>query len=187
VSVPVGERGPFVEGNRSLFSYEDIDGDGVKEVLSAFDGPWNRITIWDAADVPKHNANFGPGQRYGSKIMRGVDVADVDGDGKKEVLAATSGQLLVALNSKLEKRWAIRLDRTPAVMKAFGKRGDRESRVVIGCEDGSVLAMDARGALLRMGCVDAQPVHMITFETPQGPVAVFATDTGQVKGFHVPK
>ena len=59
--------------------------------------------------MPKHNANFGAGQSYGYRIIRGVDVADLDADGKKEVLAATSGQLLVALNSNLEKRWAIRL------------------------------------------------------------------------------
>jgi hypothetical protein len=27
--------------------YEDMDGDGTKEVVSETNGTWNRVTVWD--------------------------------------------------------------------------------------------------------------------------------------------
>lgn len=67
------------------------------------------MTVWSKDGTPLHSASFGPAK---SEVpitsrsldnVRDLDVADLDGDGKKEILAATFDGMVVALNCRCEK------------------------------------------------------------------------------------
>ncbi len=206
-SVPSGSTyvGGWSSMNRYHLFYEDLDGNGTKEVVSEINGTWNRVTVWTKEGKALHDASFGPGERIRLKScpknMRDLDVADLNGSGKKKILAATSSGLIVCLDHQCEKRWATRLDSPPTVMKcvtiqvnvsrwdsvvspgatsrALGKR----VLVVVGCEDGTVLVVDSRGRPVRSGAVDGRPTCIDALDVDGEPVVVLATDKGQVKAF----
>ena len=56
---------------------------------------------------------------------------------------------------------------------------------MVGCDDGTVTALDEQGAIVRVGNVTGRPMHIEAFETPAGSLAVLATDKGEVKGFRI--
>ncbi len=85
-SVPSGST--YVSGwssmNRAHLFYEDLDGDGEKEVISEINGTWNRVTVWTRSGTALFDASFGPGERIPAMNMRDLEVADLDGDGKRK-------------------------------------------------------------------------------------------------------
>ncbi len=185
--VPAGST--FVGGwsaqNTHHIFYEDLDGDGVKEVVSDTNGTWNRVTVWDASGKPLHDASFGPGERIQARNMRGLDIADLDGDGKKEIITCTSSGLVVALDCQCGKVWSRRLPSAPNVMKAFALPGADGPWIVVGCDDGTVVALDGTGQVIRLGQVTGRPTRIASLETAAGPVALLATDKGEIEGFRV--
>ena len=178
--------------------YEDLDDDGTREVVSEINGTWNRVTVWTVDGKPLYDASFGPGARisgpgtrFPTKNMRDLDIADLDGDGKKEILAATSSGLVVALSHKCEKVWATKLPAPPAVMKVMtGKNGDRPNgrsvpifpQIVVGCQGGSVYVLDAKGAIVRTGQITGTPTRVTALDDAS---VLLATDKGEVKRFNV--
>jgi len=48
-----------------------------------------------------------------------------------------------------------------------------------------VALLDERGTLLQAGRIAGRPAHAAVVPTPAGPLAVLATDKGEVKGFRV--
>ena len=124
VSVPAGHAniGGWTALNRPRTYFADLDGDGQAEVISAINGVWNRVTIWDNAGRAKHNVQFGPGEKAPAVTLSDMDLCDLDGDGSLEVLVAkqTDG-LVVALNHELAKRWVAALPSGPCVLRAAEK------------------------------------------------------------------
>jgi hypothetical protein len=53
--------------------------------------------------------------------------------------------------------------------------------IVAGCEDGTVVALDATGKIVRLGAVDGAPTKIAA----EGSTALLATSKGEVKGFRV--
>ncbi|MCC6445973.1 MAG: VCBS repeat-containing protein [Armatimonadetes bacterium] len=186
-SVPPGHTyvGGWGDMNRAHLFYEDIDGDGQKEVVSEINGVWNRVTVWNEQGDALYNAQFGPGESVTAgpiaRNMRALDIADLDGDGKKEILAATSGGLVVALDHRCRKLWSYRLPAPLVVMKAVASKG-KLPFIIVGCEDGSVAALDGKGNLVRSAAVTGSPVCI---EILPGPVAALATDQGTAQGFRM--
>jgi hypothetical protein len=186
-SVPSGHTyvGGWSSMNRHHLFYEDLDGDGTKEVISEINGTWNRVTVWDAAGTALHDASFGPGERIPALNMRDLDIIDLDGDGKKEILAATWLGLVVALNHQCEKLWAKRLPSPPTVMKAMHAR-DGTAWIVVGCENGTVCALNATGDVMQTGEISGRPTCIEGVTDGDGPpVVLLASGEGQVKGFRV--
>ncbi len=192
--------------NRYHLFYEDLDGDGTKEVISEINGTWNRVTVWSKGSEPRYDASFGPGERIALKScpknMRDLEVADLDGDGRKEILAATSSGLIVCLDHQCKKRWATRLGSPATVMKCVGYRAEatmltrsdiapgstnrefvQRYWIVAGCEDGTVIAIDGCGKQFRMDKVAGRPTCIESLQTPTGPLVLLATSKGEVKGF----
>jgi len=115
-------------------------------------------------------------------------------DGEKEIVVGISEGLVVALSGQCKKVWSTRLPSPPAFLRCVdpvaGTRrvpsttpGPTLPWVIVGCDDGTVAALDEKGALVRLGQVTGRPLHMMALETPAGPLAVLATDQGEVKGF----
>jgi hypothetical protein len=172
--------------NRHHLFYEDMDGDGVKEVVSEINGTWNRVTIWRADGKALYDASFGPGDRIPAKNMRDMDIADLDGDGKKEIVAATSGGLVVALDHQCRKIWANRLASPPTVMKCVSPKVTKLPWIVIGCEDGALVVLDGKGKLIRLGRISGTPTCIKALNVPSpNPAALLATDKGEIKAFKI--
>lgn len=187
-TVPPGHTyvGGWANMSRWHLFYEDLDGDGVKEVVSEINGVWNRVTVWDAQGRALYNANFGPGDPIPAKNIRDLDLADLDSDGRKEILVATSSGLVVALDCQCQKVWARRLSSPPRVLKGVIPQGATTPWIVVGCEDGTVAVLDGRGELMRLGQVAGRPTDIEAFSSPAaGSVVLLATDQGEVKAFGV--
>jgi len=185
-SVPPGAT--YVPGwssmNRHHLFYEDLDGDGIKEVISEINGAWNRVTVWRVDGTALYDASFGPGERIPAKNMRDLDIADIDGDGKKEIMAATSAGLVVALDHQCRKIWASRLTSPPTVMKHATLKNARTPWIVIGCEDGAVVVLDGKGRLIRLDKVNGRPTCIDVLGIPQtDPMVLLSTDKGEIKAF----
>ena len=163
---------------RHLF-YEDVDGDGRREVVSEVNGSWNRVSVWAEDGTPLHNVNLGPGERHPALNVRDLDLADLDGDGKKEILAATSGGRVMALDCQCRKVWVRRLPSPPTVLACV--RSDGRVWIAVGCEDGTLIAMDGKGEVFGRSSVRGRPTCIGVL----GGVAVVGTDEGEVKGWTV--
>lgn len=149
-AVPPGHT--FMPGwssmNRAHIFYEDLEGTGTRDVICEINGSWNRVCVWASDGRPKYAANFGPGPRIPAITMRDLDLGDLDGDGRREIVAATSQGLVVTLDSRCEKRWATRLASPAGVLAVVG------SRIVLGCDDGRLRVLDRQGRLLHTGSLD---------------------------------
>jgi len=192
-SVPPGHTyvGGWSAMNRHHIFYEDLEGDGAKEVVSEITGTWNRVTVWQPTGEALYDASFGPGESIPARNIRDLDLADLDGDGKKGIVVATSSGLVVALSSHCEKLWAKRLSSPPTVLQCAspvpaGLPTRPSPWIIVGCEDGSVMAFDSQGSLIRLDKVSGRPTCIQAVpDAPGGPVVVIATSEGEVKGFRV--
>ena len=187
-SVPPGAT--YVPGwssmNRHHLFYEDIDDDGTKEVISEINGAWNRVTIWSVDGKALYDASFGPGERIPAKNMRDIDIADIDGDGKKEIVVATSVGLIVALDHQCRKIWASRLTSPPTVVKCVTPKNTRAPWIVIGGENGDVVVLNGKGELIRLDKVNGRPTCIEALSiSSANPMVLLATDEGEVKAFKI--
>jgi outer membrane protein assembly factor BamB len=172
--------------NRYHLFYEDLNGDGAREIISEINGTWNRVTVWRTDGKALHDANFGPGQRIPTMNMRDLDVADLDGDGKMEIVTATSGGFVIALDHTCRKIWARRLSSPATVMKCVKPTGQVRAWVLAGCEDGTVIALDYEGQPIRTGKLAGRPKGVDALVEPQGgTIVLFSTDRGEVKAFRI--
>ena len=183
ISVPPGHT--YMPGwssmNRHHLFYEDLDGDGVREVVSEINGTWNRVCVWSAEGKPQFAANFGPGPRIPALTMRDLDVCDLDGDGRKEIVAATSYRMVVAMDCGCRKRWAVRLPAAAGVLACVRTEGQKEARIVAGCDDKAVRLLDAHGKLVQRGSIVGRPVRIRQVARAGGErLVVIGTDTGGV-------
>lgn len=177
VEVPPGHT--FVTGwdcmNREDNFYTDLDGDGQKEVVSAINGTWNRVSVWDSAGKPLANAQFGPGVTEPRANLRQMGVGDINADGVQEILVATAQGIVVALSPRCEKVWAARLPSRPTVLRVVG------GEVCVGCEAGQVFWLDRSGHIVRQATVSGKPVDLQV--VARAGRIVVATDAGTVVGF----
>ncbi len=186
--VPSGHSyvGGWTAQNRTGLFHEDLDGDGKREVATAINGTWNRVTVYSEEGRPLHNAQFGPGARNTPRAqMRDMDVADLNDDGKKEIVVGSSGGLVVALSDECQKVWSTRLPSPPASLRCVVPSGSERPWIVIGCDDGAVAALDQQGTVIRLGKVTGRPRHIRSLKTPAGSLAVLATEKGEVKAFKI--
>ncbi|MGQ9732907.1 MAG: hypothetical protein ACUVX8_16745, partial [Candidatus Zipacnadales bacterium] len=185
-SVPPGHTyvGGWSAMNRHHIFYVDLDGDGTREVVSEINGTWNRVTVWDAGGKALYDASFGPGDSIPAKNMRDLDISDLNSDGKQEILSATSAGLIVALNHQCEKLWARRLNSPPTVMKVV-HAANGISWVVVGCENGAVVVLDAQGVPRRyhVNAFTGAPTVINAVDD----VVLLASNKGELKGFYVGK
>ncbi len=170
--------------SRDHIFYLDMDGDGEKEVVSEINGTWNRVTVWNKAGEALYSANFGPGGAIPTRNIRDLDIADLDGDGKQEILVALAGGLVVALDHRCERLWSSRMPAAPKVLLATAAAEAERALIHVGCEDGTVAVLDASGSLRNLDKVGGIPTRIAPIELPDGRrLVVIATAKGEVKGF----
>ncbi len=122
--MPAGHSyvGGWTAQNRTALFHEDLDADGKREIVTAINGTWNRVTVYSEQGQPLYNAQFGPGASNAPRAqMRDLDVADLNGDGKKELIVGHSEGLIVALSGHCERIWSVGLP-SPPVSFAVSRR-----------------------------------------------------------------
>ena len=185
INVPPGHT--YVNGWMAMNRYDnflvDLEGDGKREIVSAINGTWNRITIYSEDGNPLYNAQFGPGILGPRTNMRMMDVGDLDGDGKQEIIVGLSAGFVNALDGQAKKLWAKLLSSPPTVVKIVKETG--KTWICVGCEDGTVLAMDASGEILKQAKVTGKPADLRILSSQRGQIAVITTDTGEMTGFRI--
>ena len=178
--------GGWTAQNRTALRLEDLDGDGKKELVTAVNGTWNRVTVYSERGQPLWNAQFGPGISTAPRAqMRDLDIADLDGDGRKEIIVGISEGLVVALDCRCGKLWSTRLSSPPLSVRCAAPHAAAHPWLVAGCDDGSVAVLDHRGALIRLGKVNGRPAQMVALDTPAAALAVLATDRGEAAWFRL--
>jgi len=175
-NVPPGHTyvGGWSAQNRSHLFYTDLDGDGAKEVISEINGTWNRVTVWDSAGTAKAGANFGPGPKAPAKTVRDLDLVDLNGDGRQEIVVALADGLLIALNPNCEKVWSFRLPSPAAAIVA------EPGRVWCALDNGQVMTLEAAGRPTKSARVAQRPTMMQRLA--DGRVLV-VTQTGELAAF----
>jgi hypothetical protein len=148
-SLPPGHT--FVAGwstmNTQHIIPADLDGDGTQEVVMDVNGTWNRLCVYNADGTPRWALSFGPSLKYPHRYMRGVAVADLDADGKQEIVVATKDCILACFDAAGGRRWTAR---TPSVPQCLTTMATAQGSIVaVGCEDGAILLVDATGKLVR--------------------------------------
>ena len=161
----------------------DLDGDGKPEVVSAINGTWNRITIYSESGAPLYNAQFGPGVPTARANLRMMDVGDVNGDGKPEIVVAIAAGLVVALDGKAQRLWSRQMPAPPTVVRVVGGGGNLPARLCVGCDDGTIATLNGQGEITALGKLGGKPADLRVLQTPQGPLAVVTTEQGQAAGF----
>ena len=73
--------------------------------------------------------------------MRDMDIADLNGDGTKEIVLALSEGLVVALSAKCQRLWSTGLSAAPVTLRCVDPPGAKRSWVVVGCQDGTVAVL----------------------------------------------
>jgi hypothetical protein len=181
--VPAGHT--YVGGAESMsrdhIFHVDLDGDGTKEIVSEINGAWNRITVWNEDGQALYNAQFGPGNKIPYRNMRDVDLIDLDGDGKLEIITATDEGFVVALDCQCRKLWSVRLASPGGQLKTATIQG--APAIVVGCDNGEVLRLDKDGQIVARGQVDGRTTQMVSVNAGGQPQIVLATDRGAVAGF----
>ena len=183
-AVPEGHTymGGWATMNRRHLRYEDLDGDGTREVISETNGTWNRVTVWSEDGTPLADASFGPGDGMTVRTMRDLDIVDVEGDGTSEIIVARSDGLVACLNHRCEPVWTARLEAAPNLLKAF-VASDGSARIFVGCDDGMVAVLDGAGTMIRRDSISAPPVQLGFFEDAEAQVLVTVTSEGELTGF----
>ncbi|MCK5803747.1 MAG: hypothetical protein KAI66_12980 [Lentisphaeria bacterium] len=164
--------------NRTRILFEDMDGDGRKEFVSATNGRWNRTTIFSDSGAPLYNAQFGAAGNAGyRRFLRDLEVTDLDGDGKKETLTASWEGLLVALDCECKLLWSRRLASPPCSVRRINAP-DAPARLAVGCDDGTVALLDAKGEVLQLTKVKGKPGRILPLRRSD---ALFAVGTSAGK------
>jgi hypothetical protein len=159
--VPAGHTmvGGWSAQNRVDQIWEDINADGAVELVTAVNGTWNRVTTYDRAGQPLHNAQFGPGPGNTFRAyLRDLKTAPWGEGGRRAILTATHERLLVALDDQCRKLWSRAL---PTAARRLLVAGPDGKRVLAGCDDGSLLLLDERGELRAAGKVAARVEHLL--------------------------
>jgi hypothetical protein len=114
--------------------------------------------------------------------MRGLAIADLDGDGRKELCVITARGFAIALNHRCAKLWACALPSDPIAVAAFGAEGGQPGRLVVACRAGAVYVLDASGNFSGQAQLGGLPARMVRL----GDSAVaLATAEGQAAAYRV--
>ena len=128
----------------------DINGDGRPEVVRDITGAWNRITVWNTEAQVLWNVNIGPGAVSGrldtqGHTIRGTELLDIGTTACKHMVTVTDDGWVILLDHRCKKCWARHLDDAPAVMRVCGN--GESARIVIACENGTVVMFDGTGTI----------------------------------------
>jgi len=134
----------------------DLDADGAEEVVIVRTGHWNDIRVYDAVtEKCRWGRYFGPAEsrpiwtgsdnrpKWDRHFMRGLVVADLDGDRKKELVVGMRNGWVCAFRANGDVLWTRRFDQAVTEGAAVG------NTAAFGFADGTVRLFDGAGRTVR--------------------------------------
>jgi hypothetical protein len=183
-AVPEGHT--FVNGWDCMNRFDnyllDIDGDNKNEIVSAINGTWNRISVYSENGKPLENVQIGPGSKEPRANITMMHAADVNGDGKSEIVFGLSAGYLNCLDYRSEKLWSLSLPSIPVLTRIVTLK-EKEGWVCAACADGTILAVNSKGVITARTLIEGKPSDIQIMSSPAGPVAVITDENGNVYGF----
>ena len=148
-------------GRTHLF-VRDLDGSGVPRLIGDVNGVFNLVAVWDLAGNPLYGVALGEGRKpprfdrnsYGKFMLtphhvRGMAVENITGvANRQEIILAHAGKTLVVFDHLLRKIWSAPLPADPVSLGVRPASGVTPGRILVGCEDGSLLCFSGEGRLL---------------------------------------
>lgn len=197
-SVPPGATyvGGWSAMNRHHIFYEDLAGDGEKVVITDINGVYNRVTVWEVTgNQALYDASFGPGpdytgrgwrqEEYDTRNIRDMSIADLDGDGKQEVIVGLWSGYVVALDHQLNRVWSMRLSSPPSVVGIVQSQGMTTAHIVVGSQNGTISVLNHEGQIIRSGFMMGVPTFVECVENDGSTVIVVGANNGRICGFSV--
>jgi hypothetical protein len=136
-----------LHGESAAPTLADLNGDGEWKVISAMVGA-APAAVLDAAGKPLLSLDIGERIRQTGNYT-GVAVADIDGDGEKEVLVGSADTYLYCFNSTGKRKWRTKTDGLVRGGTAVGDiLGDKGLQIVIATDVGTVFALKPTGEIL---------------------------------------
>ena len=145
--VPAGATNMYAWYRRGVTHMEvaDLDADGTEEIVVARSGHWNELDVYSAATSQCiWMAPFGPAKKWPRSIT-GMVVADLTGNGRKEVVAGMLNGWVCAFDCAGKPIWQKHF---PSAVNCMIAAGDRKG-VVVGCGDGQLHLLDGEGSVAR--------------------------------------
>ena len=111
--------------------YEDVDGDGVRDVVCTVGGSLGWVNVADG----KFTAISPPDPKRFQRFTHGLGIGDVNGDGKKDFLEATGWwEQPATLDGSMWKKHDAKFGRGGAQMYAYDVDGDKDADVITSLE-----------------------------------------------------
>ena len=167
--------------NRPHILPADIDGDGTPEVVSSFNGAWNRVTVFTNHGKAVANAQFGPGAKSRFQpTINDMAIVDLDGDGDREIVVALSYGMLVVLDHQCRPVWSKRMPHPPLLVRGM-PTPNGTARLAVACANGNVDVLGPTGDPLQTTCVSGRPTCLHLQLGASGVRMTIGTAKGQLK------
>ena len=137
---------------------DDLDGDGVDEVIMNLSGHWNELRVYNPAKsirMPLWVQYFGPDKPKGD-FMRALEVLDLDGDGLKEIIVGMKNGWVCAFDYHGHPVWQKHFESAIEAMDILSKK----DRIVAGFENGNISILDGHGTAVHVDKL-ASSVHTL--------------------------
>jgi hypothetical protein len=170
----------WLERGTSGLRVADLDGDGREEVVTTISGSWNELRVYDAGGNPRWVRYFGPEKVRGAQpFMSGLEVVDLDGDGRMEIVTSTRDGWVLAFDSGGTVMWRRRF---PSSVTSLAARGAPGGAVAVGCGDGTEVLLDRSGETVAKGRMEGE----VTAEVMTEGGFVVGDATGLVRKYPLP-
>lgn len=159
-----------------------LKADEPARLLGVFSGAQNRAALWDFTGKVLAGIDLGSGEiaaapDYAARALtqrsiRGLEAADLDGDGEKELILAHARGILYLFDRNFQLKKLVRLPGEPFILAALP---GRRAQLAVGIT-GAVLLLDGSGVFTGRVPVEGRPTALLQ----SGGTLLIGTDAGKL-------
>jgi hypothetical protein len=135
----------------------DINNDGSDEVIFTLSGHWNELRAYSGSGKILWMKSFGPDKGGGAPFMSAIEVSDLNGDGRKEIIVATKKGWVIAFDHLGNQLWGKSFDSGVTSLST----NENHRLLAAGCEDGALVLLDAAGRQVAGGDMKAAVTSVV--------------------------
>jgi hypothetical protein len=137
----------WLQRGLSHLEVQDINGDGVDDVIYTLSGHWNELRAYEGkTDRLLWSQDFGP-DKVGGGYMRGLEVLSAKGTNSKTIIVGTKAGWILAFDAAGVRLWQYHYGSSLSCMDSF----EREALLAVGFENGHILLFDSEGKVRKLG------------------------------------